>query len=1381
MKKLPILLLSAIALLASCEKVDESLVGKPQDIIANLEETRTTSSGNKTSWAQGDQMSVFYTKSTGVYGVSCYTYSAGNRFSGNVSSLGTGSNNWFAFYPFNKNNTEVEDIILQVPEKQTQEGNSNTKHISGDLDPLYGYARNVAYGNDPKISMHHALTKVKFHISNAESKPVTVTKIEFKSPRDIAGSFKADISASSIVWGTYKSTRSVTLNVENGEAIDPDYSADFSTNILPISAQGTFTVTVYATIDDKEVVSSKSLNAQMDLVAGYTNTLNFEFKTSGSDNPDTPDTPDDPTKQDQVLSFGSDEVFWTLGSGYEIGNSYSPQSVNGASTAITWTSSNENVATINNGMISIKAAGATTITANAAANDSYNAASASYVLYIENADQPQTTAAYVKVTSEPSNWDGTYIVVDENSGKAFAPFTGNASSYAVSVTISNGQILSDGVIDKYAITVTNAGKNHENDNVSGLRAYNVQNSDGQYIWWSSNFGEYDSARLVTNSTNTAENSSTTYEYYHTFKYDGGVQMASAIQTSGGNAYYLGYSSSSFAYSSSSSSNRVSLYKLSEGTTPGGTTPQSISFAKSSVNWTLGNGCEIGGTYGVQALSGTYYTTVSYTSSNTSVASIVNGNIQVNGTGSTTITATAAASSSYSSASASYTLTISNNGGGSTTSGYQLLTSAPSDWSGSYLIVSADKAYLFNGETGGRSGSSSSSNRVSLSSSDFSGNTITNSSLSQYAFTITKSGSDYYIKKGSNYYYCDYDSNSSTGIVTSTSQSKAAWSFEGVTSSNGFQFYQVESSKNQYIYYKDSDNTFKFGNSGKGVGVLLYKSSSTVPGGDTPDQPDQPDQPGQSGDYFVKVTSAPSSWDGTYLVVDESAKKAFAYNASSSYATSVTISSGRIAWTSDLDKIAVRVSDAGKNHPNTQLASDLGGGTLRAYDVKTNEGKYIYASQSEVKVGDDNTKSTSGGSGWSYGGGGGSTTNHYYHVFSYSGGDVYMVSSADYDSSSSSQEYYYSLSYSSSKFAYNQGKSKLAKVQLYKLNGTSGGNTPDTPGTPDTPTPSGTSFNLENSTLTQYLDDAASSYTNSNYSTTVVEKYTGRNATLDLPNPVSLSWSGNATSISIYEGTSTSGTAFKTQSFTSSSSVDVYNLIPGKTYTYKTSNGQTGTFNTTGRRRMIKVSSSANTDHARNCRDFGGIVTAKGEKLKYGLIFRGTNMDKVTTDEKAILRDELGIKLDVDLRGESKTSPLGSDIALSNQAYQSGQLDNSSNDSKIAITVGDILNSVIDNKPVYIHCYIGSDRTGYICMLLQALLGVSKKECDIDYEITSFAGAIVMGTRPKEYTDNKDFRVKFCSNADQAPKAVEDYVVNTLKISLDTVKKFRKAMGVSETL
>ena len=57
----------------------------------------------------------------------------------------------------------------------------------------------------------------------------------------------------------------------------------------------------------------------------------------------------------------------------------------------------------------------------------------------------------------------------------------------------------------------------------------------------------------------------------------------------------------------------------------------------------------------------------------------------------------------------------------------------------------------------------------------------------------------------------------------------------------------------------------------------------------------------------------------------------------------------------------------------------------------------------------------------------------------------------------------------------------------------------------------------------------------------------------------------------------------------------------------------------------------------------------------------------------------------------------------------------------------ILETLQAGKAVYIHCFAGADRTGCLSMALEALCGVSEKDCTIDYELTSFS---CIGARPR---------------------------------------------------
>ncbi len=89
-------------------------------------------------------------------------------------------------------------------------------------------------------------------------------------------------------------------------------------------------------------------------------------------------------KQDQTLSFANASEEATLGTSYTL------QAVSGAQTTVSYSSSNEAVATIEGTTVTLVAAGETTITANAAEDDTYNASSASYTLTVLTVSAPAT-------------------------------------------------------------------------------------------------------------------------------------------------------------------------------------------------------------------------------------------------------------------------------------------------------------------------------------------------------------------------------------------------------------------------------------------------------------------------------------------------------------------------------------------------------------------------------------------------------------------------------------------------------------------------------------------------------------------------------------------------------------------------------------------------------------------------------------------------------------------------------------------------------------------------------------------------------------------------------------------------------------------------------
>ena len=375
------------------------------------------------------------------------------------------------------------------------------------------------------------------------------------------------------------------------------------------------------------------------------------------------------------------------------------------------------------------------------------------------------------------------------------------------------------------------------------------------------------------------------------------------------------------------------------------------------------------------------------------------------------------------------------------------------------------------------------------------------------------------------------------------------------------------------------------------------------------------------------------------------------------------------------------------------------------------------------------------------------------------------------------------------------------------------------------------YNLENDLVYNYLNEATSKYRDNNrgeslihtspwgQSVNYVYEYNGVRYTpsssdrWDCPKPVTVTWSSvitGAKTVYVYtDAAHTNQVDYVAPVSVASGTymAEIFNLIPGRTYYYVVRSGNsevaTGNFVTEGRRRMMKVSSSYAQDMANNCRDLGGQVTISGKTIKYGKIYRGSRMDGTVskndqiTPEQDILLNYMKIRLDVDLRGGDRMSALGlddipdattTDGAGSENIYEghTNESYNSSSelrhrDKRMGKTLTRIMNAVHNNVNVYIHCAVGADRTGFTCMMLEAILGVPLERCDMDYEMTSFS---VVGTRPRSgtsginhYNDGVDEvlqRLSTNSNATYQERAI-DYAVNYFGVSRDLITQFQNDM------
>ena len=297
------------------------------------------------------------------------------------------------------------------------------------------------------------------------------------------------------------------------------------------------------------------------------------------------------------------------------------------------------------------------------------------------------------------------------------------------------------------------------------------------------------------------------------------------------------------------------------------------------------------------------------------------------------------------------------------------------------------------------------------------------------------------------------------------------------------------------------------------------------------------------------------------------------------------------------------------------------------------------------------------------------------------------------------------------------------------------------------------INLENPIVTDYLNNTDySQYLGSEeaYKATTLGAYLDlpHDYRTDQPRGVRLTWTDEGINQWVYLS--------RTPDFSvidDSIAVDngmtactAYNLIPGQKYYYRVTSLGTITkeshFWTTGQLRMMCLPSIDNV------RDIGGWPTADGHRLRYGLIYRGSEMvnsktlqppfdHTLSSADSIFIHDNMDIRLDMDLRDHNELdlydtdpsndrnyTPLGDDVIYKNEMvnynYPYFQVFGYNYNFRFGRTIVNVINTLVSGHSAYIHCTWGADRTGIVSMIIEGLLGVSEADLSKDYELTSFS-------------------------------------------------------------
>ena len=274
-------------------------------------------------------------------------------------------------------------------------------------------------------------------------------------------------------------------------------------------------------------------------------------------------------------------------------------------------------------------------------------------------------------------------------------------------------------------------------------------------------------------------------------------------------------------------------------------------------------------------------------------------------------------------------------------------------------------------------------------------------------------------------------------------------------------------------------------------------------------------------------------------------------------------------------------------------------------------------------------------------------------------------------------------------------------------------------------------NQENWRARRFLSEVT--YTSSSTDSKIGYFNEGQPTPLDQPHSVFIPVPQNNSALTVTVSKQSDYSDAETFDFAAGTTLcEVPNLMPQTTYYYKVEDGGStltkGQFQTTGHLRMIKVNTGFNV------RDLGGWETLDGNRLKYGKIFRGGELNIGHTVSAADLAElcrlgmaaELDFRRDDDCNGSSPTTSVltGSET---NYLYLNQDYSDDTNFFEVDKALykrafNFTLNNLQQGRGVYFHCRVGADRTGAYALLIGGLCGMTFDQLCKDYELTSYSEA-----------------------------------------------------------
>lgn len=209
------------------------------------------------------------------------------------------------------------------------------------------------------------------------------------------------------------------------------------------------------------------------------------------------------------------------------------------------------------------------------------------------------------------------------------------------------------------------------------------------------------------------------------------------------------------------------------------------------------------------------------------------------------------------------------------------------------------------------------------------------------------------------------------------------------------------------------------------------------------------------------------------------------------------------------------------------------------------------------------------------------------------------------------------------------------------------------------------------------------------------------------------------------------------------SASVYGLKTNTTYYYEvtlslSNNTKTfvgGMFHTADTPRILSIAG------LRNVRDIGNWKTTDGGAIRQGLLIRGSAAQgsEYAVQDRAEALSLLDITTEMDLRSHAEASGIevfGGGVAhlyFDSPAYMDAFTE--AGMEKMRVVVSTLADE--QNYPIYLHCTDGTDRTATVCLLLEALLGMSREDILTEHALTDPYNAETLNETAEEFLAGLD--------------------------------------------